>query len=105
MASYLKKIKKVIPGSENAYCITKNHSFLSGTRTCKSSEFDCKAAGCTNPDNEKCKGTCIPKSWANNGEEQCADGSDEGTIGMKNNFYSRLQLGSDLRPKLLYTFK
>ena len=63
---------------------------LSGTSTstCKSSEFDCKAAGCTNPDNEKCKGTCIPKSWANNGEEQCADGSDEGTIGMKNNLYS-----------------
>ena len=47
---------------------------------CKSSEFDCKEAGCTNPDNEECKGTCIPKSWVNDGEEECADGSDEEAI-------------------------
>ena len=39
----------------------------------------------------------------NDGEEECADSSDEGTIGMKNNFYFRLQLESDLRPKSLYT--
>ena len=61
--------------------ITKNHSFsLVTTSTCKSSEFDCKEAGCTNPDNKKCKGTCIPRSWVNDGDEECADGSDEGAI-------------------------
>ena len=79
---------------------------IADTSTCTSSEFDCKAAGCTNPDNEKCIGTCIPKSWVNDGGEECADGSDEGIIGMyENNFYSRLHLESDLRPKLLYTSK
>ena len=92
-----------MPGRENAHCIIKNQSFLSGPRTCKSSEFDCKAAGCTSPDHKTCKGTCIPKSWVNDGEEDCADGSDEGTIGMKNNLYFRLQLESDLKPKSLYT--
>ena len=61
--------------------INKNDSFFSAT--CKSSEFDCLEAGCTNPDNEKCRDTCIPKSWVNNGKEECADGSDEGTIGIK----------------------
>ena len=85
-----------------AYCITNLKSFFSVSvyRTCTSSEFDCKAAGCTNPDNEKCIGTCIPKSWVNDGGEECADGSDEGIIGIyENNFYSRLHLKSDLRPK------
>jgi low density lipoprotein-related protein 2 len=52
----------------------------SDEKVCKSSEFDCKEAGCTNPDNEECKGTCIPKSWVNDGEEECADGSDEEAI-------------------------
>ena len=63
----------------------KNPSFLSGTSTgaCESSEFDCKDAGCTNPGNEKCRGTCIPKHWVNDGDEECADGSDEGVIGIK----------------------
>jgi hypothetical protein len=62
----------------------KNSSLLGITSTCKSSEFDCKAAGCTNPENKNCKVTCIPKFWVNNGREECADGSDEGTVGMKN---------------------
>ena len=56
---------------------------LVGKLVCKSSEFDCKSAGCMNPDQEECRGTCIPKSWVNDGEEECADGSDEGTIGTK----------------------
>ena len=64
----------------------KNSSLLGITSTCKSSEFDCKAAGCTNPENKNCKVTCIPKFWVNNGREECADGSDEGTVGMKNYF-------------------
>ena len=68
---------------------------------CKSSEFDCKVAGCMNPDHKKCRGTCIPKSWANDGKEECADGSDEGTIGTKRNtnLFFRLQLGYDLKTK------
>ena len=100
LATYLKKFRKIIPGRENTHWITKNQSFLSETRTCKSSEFDCKAWGCNNPEHTSCKGTCIPKSWVNDGVNDCADGSDEG---MKNNFYFRLQLESDLRPKSLYT--
>ena len=55
-------------------------TFFFSVPTCKSSEFDCKEAGCTNPDNEECEGTCIPKNWVNDGEEECADGSDEGAI-------------------------
>ena len=56
-----------------------------GKVVCKSSEFDCNVAGCMNPDHKKCRGTCIPKEWANDGEEECADGSDEGTIGKNRN--------------------
>ena len=61
--------------------------FPVGKVVCKSSEFDCKVAGCMNPDHEKCRGTCIPKHWVNNGKDSCADGSDEGTIGNKRNTY------------------
>ena len=49
--------------------------------TCTSSQFDCKAKGCKNPESKQCKGTCIPKHWANNGKEECADGSDEDITG------------------------
>ena len=45
-----------------------------------------------NPEHEKCRGTWIPKYWVNDGEEGCADGSDEGPIGMKNILYFRLDL-------------
>ena len=72
---------------------------LVGKVVCKSSEFDCKSAGCMDP--EECRGTCIPISWVNDGEEECADGSDEGTIGTKKFIllYFRLQLGYDLKLK------
>ena len=65
-----------------------------------------KVAGCKpNPAPDFCRGSCIPKQYANNGIEECVDGSDEGAIGMKKNVYSRLQLGLDLLPKLIYTSK
>ena len=54
---------------------TKNHFFPECT-----SKFDCKIAGCTDPDHEECEGTYIPKCWVNDGEADCADGSDEGAI-------------------------
>ena len=47
-----------------------------------------KVAGCKpNPAPDFCRGSCIPKQYANNGIEECVDGSDEGTIGMKKNVY------------------
>ena len=60
------------------YTYSKIILFFSVT-TCKSDQFDCKEAGCANPD-WTCEGTCIFKGWVNNGKEDCADGSDEGAI-------------------------
>ena len=32
---------------------------------------------------QRCRGKCIPFEFLNDGFEDCSDGSDEGTIGMK----------------------
>ena len=58
--------------------LIKNHSIVSGGTnilTCQSSQFLCKD-----------KSECIAKKWVNDGDEDCDDGSDEGTIGMKTIF-------------------
>ena len=52
-----------------------------------SAQFDCKSAGCKDPDSHKCYGTCIHKYYVNDGDGwnnnfDCADGSDEGITGM-----------------------
>ena len=58
--------------------------FLIGieTKPCNEYQFDCKSEGCKDPTNLLCvHGSCIPKSWVNDGLEECADGSDEGVVG------------------------
>merc|ERR1719362_2719598 len=42
-----------------------------------SDQFDCKSAGCEDPDSHKCYGTCIHKYYVNDHNTDCADGSDE----------------------------
>ena len=43
---------------------------------CDASEF------CCNNGDKGCHGRCIYKHMVNNGEEDCPNGSDEGTIGI-----------------------
>jgi len=51
------------------------------TKPCNEYQFDCKSDGCKDPENNFCvHGSCIPKSWVNDGLEECADGSDEGVV-------------------------
>ena len=57
------------------------------------------------PEDKYCRGSCIPKSWVNDGRVDCVNGRDEGAEGMKKNFNFRLQLGLDLLPKFFYTSK
>ena len=52
---------------------------------CKEDQFDCKRAGCTDPESKVAVCTypgCIPKAYVNDGKNDCADGSDEGILGM-----------------------
>ena len=53
------------------------HFLLTG-----SAQFDCKSAGCEDPDSRKCYGTCIHKYYVNDNNTDCADGSDEDITGM-----------------------
>ena len=47
-----------------------------------SAQFDCKSAGCEDPDSPKCYGTCTHKNYVNDNITDCADGSDEDITGM-----------------------
>ena len=44
---------------------------------CLEGQFQCKAGKCKYNDDDYCKGSCIPKSWVKDGNEDCTDGSDE----------------------------
>ena len=47
---------------------------------CKEPRFCCKGK---NPQTQECRGSCIPLDYLNDGEKDCPNGSDEGTIGKK----------------------
>ena len=53
-----------------------------------SAQFDCKSAGCEDPDSHKCYGSCIHKYYVNDNNTDCADGSDEDITGMCSNVSS-----------------
>ena len=44
---------------------------------CSETEFQCKTGGCKYDNDSDCSGSCIPKSWVQDGMEDCDDGSDE----------------------------
>ena len=46
--------------------------------TCGTDQFRCVAGICKYADNENCAGPCIRGDWAEDGETDCTDGSDEG---------------------------
>ena len=50
------------------------------TATCGTDQFRCQSGICKFYDNPNCEGPCIQKSWVNDGEEDCTDGSDEGEL-------------------------
>jgi len=55
---------------------------ISFGEVCKDTQFDCKQAGCKDPKSDVCTNpSCIPKAYVNDGRIDCADGSDEGTLG------------------------
>ena len=57
--------------------------FFSGE--CSETEFQCKTGGCKYVNDSDCHGLCIPKSWVQDGMEDCTDGSDE-VIGKYENY-------------------
>ena len=48
--------------------------------SCQSHQLECQSGVCKQT-YKGCEGSCIPKSWFNDGIEDCYDGSDEIEIG------------------------
>ena len=44
---------------------------------CDANQFQCQSGICKHRKNPDCEGQCIKRSWVNDGEEDCTDGSDE----------------------------
>ena len=44
---------------------------------CDANQFQCQSGICKRRKNPDCEGQCIKRSWVNDGEEDCTDGSDE----------------------------
>ena len=57
----------------------KKHLFLI-VGSCQSHQLECQSGVCKQT-YKGCEGSCIPKSWFNDGIEDCYDGSDEIEIG------------------------
>ena len=55
----------------------KVYYFLIFLGECSETEFQCKTGGCKYVNDSDCHGLCIPKSWVQDGMEDCTDGSDE----------------------------
>ena len=60
----------------------KSHDYWLNVLFTGSAQFDCKSAGCKDPESHKCYGTCIHKYYVNDHNTDCADGSDEDITGM-----------------------
>ena len=50
---------------------------FTGAITCRADQFQCKSGICLYTDNSNCNGPCIRGDWANDGTNDCSDGSDE----------------------------
>ena len=54
---------------------------ITGAITCRTDQFQCKSGICLYTDNSNCNGPCIRGDWANDGTNDCSDGSDEESFG------------------------
>ena len=50
---------------------------FTGAITCGADQFQCKSGICLYTNNSNCHGPCIHGDWANDGTNDCSDGSDE----------------------------
>ena len=64
------------------WLVKKPHDYWLNVLLTGSAQFDCKSAGCEDPDSPKCYGTCTHKNYVNDNITDCADGSDEDITGM-----------------------
>ena len=70
---------------------------------CSETEFQCKTGGCKYVNDSDCHGLCIPKSWVQDGMEDCTDGSDEVVGKYKNVIFIRV-IEQELSTTILYPF-